>query len=314
MQEPTAGLTTSDYRERNTELFNARRAVLDNLVLLIGGFDKDRPAPSVVLRAAADPDRVAHLTSEDERDELARLVRSVERFTEDIVVANFGLVRDYVSRFTRGNRDGFDDFEGAGMVGLMQAIDSFDPAMGTFGQWAFRPIKRAVLRAVRDHDHPNLSSGDFERRPDILRAKLDLSEDGYEPTEAEIAGRAGATLEQTKRVLAPPALTSLSTPIGAGDGSTVEDTLADPALMEDAVMSQVALESLERYGLPVLTAREMFVMCRRFGIDGEPEAKLSAIGAVLGLSREAVRNVEAKALSKLGHPATLRAMLRNGRP
>lgn len=196
----------------------------------------------------------------------ARLVmRQIERINEEIVTLNFGLVRNYVSRFTRASRDGLEDFESAGVVGLMQAIDSYDPAMGPFGQWAFRPSKRSVLRAVRDVEHSNMSPGDFEKRPDLLRARTYLTVDGgTEPTFEDIARQAGTTVDQARRVLAAPTMVSTSLPVGERGDSNIGDSLADP----------------ETYGLPVLNAREMFVMCRRFGIDGEPEAKLSAIGAV----------------------------------
>ena len=67
-------------------------------------------------------------------------MRQIERINEEIVTLNFGLVRNYVSRFTRASRNGLEDFESAGVVGLMQAIDSYDPAMGPLGQWAFLQV------------------------------------------------------------------------------------------------------------------------------------------------------------------------------
>lgn len=303
-----------DYRERNASLFNARREAMVELCALLGRPDGAKVLPSVLLREAGAA--IAALPS-GRRRPAERQVRKIERLTEDIVLANYGLVRDYVSRFSRGSRASVEDFEGAGVVGLMQAIDSYDPNQGPFGSWAFKPIKRSVLKAVRDADHQHLSPGDFERRPDILKAKTAMVDAGDEtPAVEDVAARAGVTVEQARRVLEPASLTSLSTPVGdgSGSGSTLGEMLSDDTVNpEDAVLAKVAVESLEMHGLPVLNARELFVLCRRFGIDGEPEAKLSAIGFVLGLSREAVRNVEAKALAKLGHPATVRGILRSGR-
>lgn len=303
-----------DYRERNLELFTARRNVIVELCGVIGRPDGTTVTPSVLLKDVHD--RVAALDDAD-RFMVNALLRQIEQLTETIVLTNYGLVRDYVSRFSRGSRDSVEDFEGAGMVGLMQAIDTYDPAQGPFGQWAFRPVKRSVLKAVRDSDHPNLSPGDFERRPDILRAKAALiseNEDEPNPSYEAIAARSGATLEQVRRVLEPVNVSSLSAPVGERGESDLSDLIADETVnLEDAVLAKVAIEALEMHGLPVLSARELFVLCRRFGIDGEPEAKLSAIGFVLGLSREAVRNVESKALARLGHPATIRQILRAGR-
>lgn len=299
--------TIPHYRERNSELFIGRRTLIVKLCNELGVEGGETATPSSVLRQAramgADLPRTARL-----------VMRQIERINEEIVTLNFGLVRNYVSRFTRASRNGLEDFESAGVVGLMQAIDSYDPAMGPFGQWAFRPIKRSVLRAVRDVEHSNMSPGDFEKRPDLLRARTYLTVDGgTEPTFEDIARQAGTTVDQARRVLAAPTMVSTSLPVGERGDSNIGDSLADPETVEDTVLTRAAVDALETYGLPVLNAREMFVMCRRFGIDGEPEAKLSAIGAALGLSREAVRNVEAKALAKLGHPAVTRMILRAGR-
>ncbi|MFZ4812747.1 MAG: sigma-70 family RNA polymerase sigma factor, partial [Ilumatobacteraceae bacterium] len=82
---------------------------------------------------------------------IVRLRRDIEDITAEIVRFNLGLVRSYCKRFTaNSSREDSADFEAAGMLGLMRAIDSFDPDQGRFGQWAFKPIQREVLRAVRD--------------------------------------------------------------------------------------------------------------------------------------------------------------------
>ena len=96
--------------------------------------------------------------------------------------------------------------------------------------------------------------------------------------------------------------------------STLAEFIEDPAgSLEEMVLSRMSIEALESFGLTALDARELFVIVRRFGLDCEPEQKLSAIGEILGLSREAVRQVEAKALAKIGHPAVLRKLAREGR-
>lgn len=107
-----------------------------------------------------------------------------------IVDANYGLLRKYVKLFTgSASREDAKDFEAAGRLGLMRAIDNYDPYRGSFAQWAFKPIQREVLRAVHSADHNNMNPGDFERRPEILRAlkKLQGENDEVKPTEAQVA-------------------------------------------------------------------------------------------------------------------------------
>lgn len=252
-----------------------------------------------------------------QRRELARVRRDYERVTLRIVDANYGLLRKYVKLFTgSASREDAKDFEAAGRLGLMRAIDNYDPYRGSFAQWAFKPIQREVLRAVHSADHNNMNPGDFERRPEILRAlkKLQGENDEVKPTEAQVAVEAGVTIEQVKRVLHAPRMDSLHTPVGDGDGSVLSDLIEDKnSLIEDAVISSIGVETLNSYGLSALDAREYFVLSRRLGLDCEPEQRLSAIGEMLNLSREAVRQIEAKAIAKMSHPVLLRLLVRNGK-
>lgn len=192
-----------------------------------------------------------------------------------------------------------------------RAVDSYDPDCGGFGQWAFKPIQREVLRCVRDTDHQNLNIGDFEKRPAILRAfrHLQGEDESYNPTDEEVASAADVTVAQVRRVLAPPHLTSIHQPTGDEDSGELGDTVPSTDPEPDAtVIAKLALIALERYGLKALDARELFVVVRRFGLDGEPVDKLADIGETLALSREAVRQIEAKAIAKLQHPIVLRRL------
>lgn len=246
-----------------------------------------------------------------------RLRRQIEDVTAEIVQFNLGLVRSYCKRFTaNSSREDSADFEAAGLLGLMRAIDSFDPSQGRFGQWAFKPIQREVLRAVRDADHPNVNLGDFERRPEILRAfrHLQGEDDRYHPSNEEVATLVGATVDQVRRVLAPPKLESVDQVAGESGEMTLGDTIetGQPG-PESVVVSSMMLSALRTYGMAALDPRELFVIVRRFGLDGEPPEKLAGIGDTLGLSREAVRQIEAKAIAKIQHPMVLRKIQRHGR-
>lgn len=280
---------TERFRNHNDELFARRRALLDRIA---------------ELRAKADAgglDMLSELA-------LRRAERELEDLVQEIVNANYGLVRRYVALFTSKSNEHSEDFESAGKVGLLWAISSYDPSRGPFASWAFKPIQREVLRAVRDADHPNLNPGDFEKRPIILAAERALLEENGPDARVDyvdIADRAGVSEAQVRRVLAPPRLDSLQTPIGrpGEDEGAWEERLADPGLsIEEEVMRRFHLRAVQRYGLPSLDSRELYVLTRRFGLDGGPQLSLRVIGDHLGLSREGVRQIQQKALAKLNRP------------
>lgn len=258
----------------------------------------------------------------EERDVAFRIAarrgrRDLESITEMIVRFNFGMTRKYVRLFTSNtSREDSDDFQGAAVLGLMNSIDTFDPAKGRFGSWAYKRIQREVLRAVRDADFANMNHGDFERRPDILRAYNRLSGPDNErtPTFVEVAAEAGVTVELVARVLNAPHLESLHTHIGDEGDTELGDLIPDKGeAIDSLVMSAMDVAALMEYGMSALDPREHFVLVRQYGLDGEPIQCLSSIGAQLKLSREAVRQIKSKGLAKILHPVTLRKLVRHGR-
>jgi RNA polymerase sigma factor (sigma-70 family) len=292
-------LTSSDYNERNQELFGRRNTILAK----IDSLEKKEAKKKL---------------SRDDEDDLRRTRFILDEATKAIIEFNYGLVLNYVRKFTSTtSRDDSADFEAAGVVGLMRAVSSYDPTRGTkFSTWAYKPIQREILKAVRDADFKQLNPGDFEKRPEILRAvkALQNGNDEFIPTFEAVAVQAGATLDAVKRILNAPIIDSLSAPMGEDGDSSLTDMIEDPSAgVEDTALARQEIMDLERFGLSCLDERELFVIGRRFGLDGEPPQRLSAIGSLLGLSREAVRQVEAKALSKLLHPVTRRRLVRHGR-
>jgi RNA polymerase sigma factor (sigma-70 family) len=286
MRSPT--MQPDHYRDQNAALFAQRTELLEEL----GSYDDE---------------------SVGSRRRVRMLRRQIDDVTAEIVSSNMGLVRSYTRRFgATASAHDRADFESAGLLGLMRAIDSFDPESGSFGHWAFKPIQREVLRAVRDCDHPNLNRSDFEKRPLILSTfrKLQQIDESYTPSFEEVAAAAGVTLAQTKRVLDPVHLQSMSEHVGGESDVRYEDVIESlDTTPEAAVISTLMLSALERFGLSSLDARELYVIVRRFGLDGEPVEKLADIGETLSLSREAVRQIEAKALAKLQHPLVLSHMV-----
>lgn len=252
----------------------------------------------------------------------ARLRRQLDMITQDLFALHRGLVLSYANQF-RSHRSVqlSEDFIAAGMLGLMKAINSYDPdrpgAKSAFSSWAWQPIKREIIQAVRDADHPHLSRGEFEQRPAIIRAIKRLTVDGSlaVPTDEEVAAEAGCTVEQVRRVRDTAAPVSLQTPLGEdGDATELGDMMDDPDVsVEQEVITKMSLDALQRYGLRCLDPRELYVLVRRLGLDGEPSERLVSIGQSLGISREAARQIEAKALSKLNHPLVLQYLTPAGR-
>jgi RNA polymerase sigma factor (sigma-70 family) len=277
--------------------------------------DRYRDGNSALFRRRAELREELTAAESDERTTTRRLRmlrRSLDDATAQILTYNMGLVRSYTRRFTgAASSNDRAEFESAGVLGLMRAIETYDVEAGPFGQWAFKPIQREVLRSVRENDHPNLSMGDFEKRPVIMRAQRQMQgvDESYQPSHEEIAEAAGVTVNQVSRVLGAPRLTSIHEPVGDDESVDLLETIAsDEPGAEDQLISKQTIDALEEFGLRALDERERYIVVRRFGLDHEPPATLADISETLELSREAVRQIEGKALSKLQHPIVLRKL------
>lgn len=250
--------------------------------------------------------------SSETRIRLERARRKLDRVTAELVELHKGLVVSYVSQFRRRGAEAGEDYQSAGMLGLMRAIDSYNPHGGsTFASWARRYIKRHVIQDLQTTEYPHIGKSDFDQRPAVLRAERMLRQlaPGYEPTDEEIASETGCTVAQVRRIRNTPTTVSLDSPVGDSSepGATaLSEVISDDDMaIEDRVITQMALEAISAYGLECLDARERYVLIRRLGLDGEPPDKLHSIGRHLGASRETSRNIEAKAIAKLNHPTIL---------
>lgn len=245
------------------------------------------------------------------RRQRERLRRQVDDVTSSLLELHKGLAMQQVNTFSAlSSEEQRNEFQAAAMVGLMDAIQGYDPDIGRFSGWAYRRIFREVLNAVRQSDHSNVTRGDFERRKGILGAHRRLSEaaqmeGGAPPTDEQVAEASGCTVEAVRRVLYAPRVDSLDRPVGDGSDHLavlVSEPEKEPS---DDLRSASQLRLLAAHGIGKLTAREIAVLTRRYGLDGEPADSLTTIGALLGLSRETVRQDERRGVTKLLHPSVL---------
>lgn len=273
-----------DYDSKNRDLFARRAELLETI-------------------AGASDTAAGRVASRRARREL----NAVEA---ELVQTNMPLVYSYVNRFRhRSSAELTSEYLAAGSAGLWRAIATYDPTLGAFSSWAYRPIKREVTRCVRLMEHSNMNYGDFEARPRVLASIERLGGHGAASV-AEVCAESGVSAGIVERVMNPSRASSLTAPITGTDDATVADTLAeegsDPA---EIAANAASVAALEEWALPALDPRELAVIVRHYGLDGSEPETLSSIGKSLHISREAARQIEARAKSKIMHPITLRKLL-----
>ena len=197
-----------------------------------------------------------------------------------------------------------------GVVGLLRALERFDPERGVpFWGYASWWVRQAMQQLVSELTRPVvLSDRALRHLARLKEAHRDtLQRDGHEPSRTELAARSGLTADQVDGLLATErAPRSLEEPLGGGDEEigTFGELLADPLSEDEYERVLAAIEVAELHALLAgLSDREREVLRARYGLDGDGERSLRDVGRDLGLSGERVRQIERRALGKLAAAA-----------
>ncbi|MGH9177131.1 MAG: sigma-70 family RNA polymerase sigma factor, partial [Acidimicrobiales bacterium] len=234
---------------------------------------------------------------------LRQLVARCEQSTRQFVEANLRLVVSIAKRY-RNTRLSLPDLVQEGNLGLLQAVRKFDYRKGfRFSTYATWWIRQAISRAIAN-------SGRLIRLPvevggkiaqiNQTRARLEMGL-RRTPTDAEVAAELGMSPRQVAELVRSSAdPLSVSERVGPEDAPELAEVIADPAAEAslEATLAAMAPGLVQRL-LRSLDAREREILCLRYGLDGHGARSRAAVGALLGVSGERVRQVEARALSRL---------------
>ncbi len=250
--------------------------------------------------------KIPLLTPEEEIDLAKGMEAGDEEAKRRLAEANLRLVVSIAKKYV-GRGMLFLDLIQEGNLGLIKAVEKFDYRKGyKFSTYATWWIRQAITRAIADQARTiRIPVHMVETINKLIRVSRQLVQElGREPIPEEIAIEMDISVERVREILKiAQEPVSLETPIGEEDDSHLGDFIEDQEVLApaDAAAFELLREQLEDV-LDTLTPREQKVLRLRFGLDDGRTRTLEEVGQVFGVTRERIRQIEAKALRKLRHP------------